>query len=118
MVSEDVRIVVDGFESGDQAVHGQVATRVLQCFNDEVGIPVGFKGNVFRGPAMSLDEPIKDRMSEVLEEIRSGSFADEWSNQQPTAAALFEKIREARDKMPMAKWDQVARAAFKIGNAG
>jgi ketol-acid reductoisomerase len=66
---------------------------------------------------MTLAEPIRERMSEVLEEIRSGSFADEWSNQQPTAAALFEKIREARDKMPMASWDKTTRTAFKIGNA-
>lgn len=67
---------------------------------------------------MELAEPIKEQMSAVLEEIRSGSFADEWSNQQPTATALFEKIREARDKMPMANWDQTTRTAFKIGNAG
>jgi ketol-acid reductoisomerase len=67
---------------------------------------------------MTLAEPIKEKMSDVLEEIRSGSFADEWSTQQPTAAALFDKIREARDKMPMAKWDEIARTAFKIGNAG
>lgn len=67
---------------------------------------------------MELAEPIKEKMSAVLEEIRSGSFADEWSNQQPTATALFEKIREARDKMPMANWDQTTRTAFKIGNAG
>ncbi len=67
---------------------------------------------------MTLDESIKEKMSTVLEEIRSGSFADEWSKQQPTATALFKRIREARDKMPMAKWDQVARTAFKIGNAG
>ena len=67
---------------------------------------------------MELAEPIKEQMSAVLEEIRSGSFADEWSNQQPTATALFEKIREARDKMPMANWDQTTRTAFKIGDAG
>ncbi len=67
---------------------------------------------------MALAEPIREKMSAVLEDIRSGSFADEWSNQQPTAAALFEKIREARDRMPMAVWDQTTRSAFKIGNAG
>jgi len=66
---------------------------------------------------MALAEPIKEKMSAVLDDIRSGSFADEWSNQQPTAAALFEKIREARDSMPMANWDQTTRTAFKIGNA-
>ena len=76
-------------------------------------------GTVTRGARfMSLTEPIKEKMSEVLDEIRSGSFADEWSNQQPTAMALFEKIREARDKMPVARWDEIARSAFKIGNAG
>jgi ketol-acid reductoisomerase len=76
-------------------------------------------GTVTRGARfMALAEPIKERMSEVLEEIRSGSFADEWSNQQPTAIALFKKIREARDKMPVARWDEIARSAFKIGNAG
>ncbi len=67
---------------------------------------------------MALAEPIKERMSEVLEEIRSGSFADEWSTQQPKAAVLFEKIREARDKMPLANWDEATRTAFKIGDAG
>ena len=67
---------------------------------------------------MALEEPIKKKMSEVLEEIRSGSFADEWSKQQPTAVALLEKIREARDKMPLARWDEIARSAFRIGNAG
>jgi ketol-acid reductoisomerase len=67
---------------------------------------------------MEFSEPIKGTMSKVLEEIRSGAFADEWSKQQPTAVALFEKLREARDKMPMAKWDEVTRTAFKIGDAG
>jgi ketol-acid reductoisomerase len=67
---------------------------------------------------MHLAAPLKEKMSEVLAEIRSGSFADEWSNQQPTAAALFERIREVRDQMPVAKWDEVARTAFRIGDAG
>jgi ketol-acid reductoisomerase len=76
-------------------------------------------GTVTRGARfMELGEPIKEKMTEVLDEIRSGSFANEWSNQQPTASALFDKIREARDQMPMAKWDKIARTAFKIGNAG
>jgi ketol-acid reductoisomerase len=67
---------------------------------------------------MEFSEPIKGTMREVLEEIRSGAFADEWSKQQPKAIALFDKLREARDKMPMAKWDEKTRTAFKIGDAG
>jgi ketol-acid reductoisomerase len=57
-------------------------------------------------------------MSAILDNIRSGGFADEWSTQQLKASALFEKIREARDKMPLAKWDEATRTAFKIGDAG
>ena len=76
-------------------------------------------GTVTRGARfMELGEPIKKKMSEVLDEIRSGRFANEWSNNQTDAKALFEKIRAARDKMPVAKWDQVARTAFRIGDAG
>jgi ketol-acid reductoisomerase len=76
-------------------------------------------GTVTRGARfMSLGEPIKEKMDEVLDEIRSGRFANEWSENQANADALFEKIREARDKMPVAKWDQVARTAFRIGDAG
>ncbi len=67
---------------------------------------------------VTLAEPIKEKMSAILDDIRSGNFADEWSIQQPKAAALFEKIREARDKMPLAKWDDATRTAFKIGDAG
>lgn len=76
-------------------------------------------GTATRGARfMTLAEPMKEKMREVLEEIRSGSFADEWSRQQSKATALFEKIREARDSMPVAKWDENARLAFRIGNAG
>jgi ketol-acid reductoisomerase len=67
---------------------------------------------------VTLAEPIKEKMSTILDDIRSGGFADEWSTQQPKASALFEKIREARDKMPLAKWDEATRTAFKIGDAG
>ena len=76
-------------------------------------------GTVTRGARfVALGEPIKEKMSEVLDEIRSGRFADEWSKNQTDANALFEKIREARDKMPVANWDNKTRTAFKIGNAG
>jgi len=75
-------------------------------------------GTVTRGARfMALAEPIKEKMREVLEEIRSGSFADEWSKQQSKANALFQKIRAARDNLPVAKWDQSARSAFRIGDA-
>jgi ketol-acid reductoisomerase len=73
-------------------------------------------GSVTRGARfLSLNEPLKEKMSEVLDEIRSGRFADEWSGEQSDASELFDKIREARDQMPVAGWEKRTRNAFQIG---
>jgi ketol-acid reductoisomerase len=75
-------------------------------------------GSATRGARFRpLAEPIKARMGDVLAEIRSGAFAEEWSRNQEQAAQLFEKIREAREKSDMHRWEQRARRAFRIGNA-
>jgi ketol-acid reductoisomerase len=76
-------------------------------------------GTVTRGARfMALGNPIKEKMAEVLDEIRSGEFAEEWSKQQADASAILENIKKVRDQMPMAKWDQLTRSAFRIGDAG
>ncbi len=75
-------------------------------------------GSVTRGARfLDLDEPLKSRMSKVLDEIRSGQFAEEWSRNQAEAAALFERVRAIREKLPLAEWERRARVAFGIGDA-
>ena len=75
-------------------------------------------GTVTRGARfLALKEPIEEKMREILDEIRSGRFAEEWSQQQAKAAEIFDKVREARDKMPFTEWEQRARVAFRIGDA-
>jgi ketol-acid reductoisomerase len=64
-----------------------------------------------------LAEPLRERMQEVLEDIRSGRFAEEWSGQQATAQETFAKIREVREQTPFAAWERTAREAFGIGDA-
>jgi ketol-acid reductoisomerase len=76
-------------------------------------------GSMTRGARfLSLDGPIKEKMSEVLEEIRSGAFAREWSEAQETAGTLLDKLRDARDQIPLAQWERETRAALRIGNVG
>jgi ketol-acid reductoisomerase len=76
-------------------------------------------GSITRGARfLAVDAPIREKMTEVLEEIRSGKFAEEWSGQQEQARELFERIRAARDAMPMTEWERRAREAFGIGDAG
>ncbi len=76
-------------------------------------------GSVTRGARfLDLDDSIKERMGRVLQEIRSGSFAREWSENQEQSGAFLDKVRTARDSLPIAEWEQRARAAFRIGDAG
>lgn len=76
-------------------------------------------GSITRGARyLALDEALKGKMGEVLEEIRSGKFAEEWSGQQAQAREIFDRIRTMRDEMPMAKWERSARRAFRIGDEG
>jgi len=75
-------------------------------------------GSITRGARyLGLDAPLKEKMGAVLEEIRSGAFAVEWSANQAQANSLFEKIREVREQLPFTKWETAARKAFRIGNA-
>jgi ketol-acid reductoisomerase len=56
-------------------------------------------------------------MGEILDEIRSGRFSQEWSQQQEQAGALFEKVKKVRESLPHTQWEDNARAAFGIGDA-
>jgi ketol-acid reductoisomerase len=74
-------------------------------------------GSVTRGARfLSLHTAMREKMSEVLDEIRSGRFADEWSGQREKAEELFAAIRKARDAMPFAEWERRARVAFRMGD--
>jgi ketol-acid reductoisomerase len=56
-------------------------------------------------------------MAEILDEIRTGRFTQEWTQQQEQAAALFEKVKKVRETLPFTQWEDRARAAFGIGDA-
>jgi len=75
-------------------------------------------GTATRGARfLDLEGPLRERMGRVLEEIRSGGFAEEWSRNREHAQRIFERVREARDRMPIARWEEAARRAFRIGDA-
>jgi len=75
-------------------------------------------GSITRGARyLALDGALKEKMGEVLEEIRSGAFAREWSEQQEKANEIFENVRAASGSMPFAQWERAARRAFGIGDA-
>jgi len=75
-------------------------------------------GTITRAPRfMELAAPLMDRMKGVLEEIRSGAFAREWSEGRGEKLELLEKAREMRNALPLTKWEDATRRAFRIGDA-
>ncbi len=64
-----------------------------------------------------LDPVLRTRMQEVLEEIRSGAFAKEWSGAQTSGTEMIERVRALRAELPIARWEQQTREAFRIGDA-
>jgi ketol-acid reductoisomerase len=75
-------------------------------------------GSITRGARyLDLDAALKTKMAEILDEIRTGRFTQEWTQQQEQAAALFEKVKKVREMLPFTQWEDRARAAFGIGDA-
>lgn len=64
-----------------------------------------------------LDLDVRSRMQQVLEEIRSGAFAREWSEERRKGMPLYEQLRAARRQHPVRQWEQRVREAFGIGRA-
>jgi ketol-acid reductoisomerase len=75
-------------------------------------------GTITRAPRFfQLAKPAAESMQEILEEIRSGAFAREWSTDREGKLELLEKARQAADQVPMSKWEDAARRVFRIGDA-
>lgn len=64
-----------------------------------------------------LDPPLREKMRASLDEIRSGAFAKEWSSDRGDKLELLNQVRAMQASLPMTKWEEEARRAFRIGDA-
>jgi ketol-acid reductoisomerase len=64
-----------------------------------------------------LDPLLKQKMRESLEEIRSGAFAEEWSANREEKLQFIKQAREIQATLPMTRWEEQTRRAFRIGDA-
>ena len=70
-------------------------------------------GSITRaGRFADLDATLRERMGAVLDEIRSGRFAEEWSRARDSFPELRERVHGAREALPLAAWERKARAAL------
>jgi ketol-acid reductoisomerase len=111
-------VLLELYLSGEFAYSLQKAREVGMTRQMDFHSHTSQYGTLTRGARfLDLGDPIKAKMRGILEEIRSGKFAEEWTAQQEHAGELFRKLRAARDAQPIAKWERSARAAFHIGDA-
>ncbi len=64
-----------------------------------------------------LDPLLKQKMQQSLEEIRSGAFAQEWSANRADKLQFIKQAREIQASLPMTRWEDETRRAFRIGDA-
>ena len=64
-----------------------------------------------------LEAPLREKMRATLDEIRSGAFAREWSSDRADKLQLLEQVHAMQASLPMTKWEEQARTAFRIGDA-
>jgi ketol-acid reductoisomerase len=65
-------------------------------------------GNHTRGPRV-IDERVREEMKNILDEIQSGEFADEWIEEYEQGATRLQKEREALKDHPIEQVGQKLR---------
>lgn len=72
-------------------------------------------GDMTRGPKV-IGETSKNAMKEILKDIQSGKFADEFTKEMSTGCNTFNKLREENANHPIEKIGEEIRSSFVWGN--
>ena len=71
-------------------------------------------GDMTRGPKV-IGEASKNAMREILKDIQSGKFADEFTKEMQTGHKYFDKLREENRNHPIEKIGEEIRSSFVWG---
>jgi ketol-acid reductoisomerase len=74
-------------------------------------------GDLTRGPRV-IDERVRAEMGRILEEIRSGAFAEEWMAENRAGRSRFEALRKAGAEHPIEKIGEELRGMMPFISAG
>jgi ketol-acid reductoisomerase len=74
-------------------------------------------GDLTRGPRV-IDDRVRATMKQILEDIKSGAFAEEWIAENRAGRAKFEELRAAGAEHPIEKVGAELRAMMPFISAG
>ena len=72
-------------------------------------------GDMTRGPKV-IGEESKNAMREILKDIQSGKFADEFMNEMASGRKVFDELRKQNASHPIEQVGQEIRSTFAWGN--
>jgi ketol-acid reductoisomerase len=74
-------------------------------------------GDVTRGPRV-INQAVRAEMQTILDEIKSGAFADEWIAENASGRKKFEALRQAGQAHQIEEIGQELRAMMPFISAG
>ena len=74
-------------------------------------------GDLTRGPRV-INAAVREEMKKILDEIRSGAFADEWIAENRSGRNRFEELRAAGRQHPIEEVGSQLRGMMPFINAG
>jgi ketol-acid reductoisomerase len=109
-------VLLELYLSGELAYSFQKIRELGMLRQHELHSHTSQYGTVTRSARYADLEPaLRQKMQETLEEIRSGRFAREWSSDRGDKLELLKQVRQMQAAMPMTRWEDTARRAFRIG---
>jgi ketol-acid reductoisomerase len=109
-------VLLELYLSGELAYSFQKIRELGMLRQHELHSHTSQYGTVTRSARYADLEPaLRQKMQETLDEIRSGTFAKEWSSDRGDKLELLKQVREMQAAMPMTRWEETARRAFRIG---
>jgi ketol-acid reductoisomerase len=105
-------VLLELFMSGELAYSLEKAAELGMVKQWELHSHTSQYGGMTRS-ARFADLDLKTRMSAVLEEIRSGSFAREWQAEQAAGLPVFRQAKEMMKYHPIVEWEDRTKKAFR-----
>ena len=106
-------VVMELYASGELGYAFQRAADTGLFAQNEFHSHTSQYGSMTRSARLA-DIDLTPRLREHLDDIRSGRFAAEWSDEQKKGLPLFKQMKEMARFHPLFEWEQRTRKAFRM----
>ncbi len=111
-------VLLELYLSGELAYSFQKIRELGMLRQHELHSQTSQYGTITRSARFAdLRPELEARMQAILDEIRNGRFAEEWSTGREGKLEMLRQVAKARENLPLARWEDRTRRLFRIGDA-